>query len=149
MLPWVRGLLAENPDSAVWLTHAVVRDPEWVWGYAALGQPMPLPPPQGLDLVPLGRSYLARIGAALAGGDRVHLEVRQGDPAAILIAVAQETGADLIALSTHGRTGLARIVLGSVAEQVLHRTTRPLLLIRPDARGLSGAAETRAAAGRP
>ena len=59
------------------------------------------------------RSCLERVAAALAGGDRVRRLVRAGEPASVLMAAAEETDADLIALSTHGRTGLARLVLGA------------------------------------
>lgn len=45
--------------------------------------------------------------------------------------VAEERSADLIAMSTHGRSGLGRWVLGSVADAVLRRSTLPCLLVRP------------------
>lgn len=47
-----------------------------------------------------------------------------------IISVAEREGADLIALASHGRTGLSRAFYGSVAAGVLHRADRPLLLIR-------------------
>ena len=47
-----------------------------------------------------------------------------------IIATAQREKADLIALCSHGRTGLARVFYGSVAAGILHRIDRPLLLIR-------------------
>jgi nucleotide-binding universal stress UspA family protein len=50
-----------------------------------------------------------------------------------IIATAADYQADLIAISTHGRGGLARLVLGSVAAAVLHRACTPLLLVRPTA----------------
>ncbi|HBY95093.1 MAG TPA: hypothetical protein DEP84_14225 [Chloroflexi bacterium] len=57
--------------------------------------------------------------------------VRFGDPADEIVSAAGEEGADLIAMTTHGRTGLRRLVLGSVAERVLHRVSVPVLLVRP------------------
>jgi nucleotide-binding universal stress UspA family protein len=48
-----------------------------------------------------------------------------------IVRIALERGADLIALSTHGRTGLRRLVLGSVAEGVLRRTRVPVLCFPP------------------
>ncbi len=47
-----------------------------------------------------------------------------------IMNAAQHDGADLVALTSHGRTGLARVFYGSVAAGVLHRIDRPLLLIR-------------------
>jgi nucleotide-binding universal stress UspA family protein len=47
-----------------------------------------------------------------------------------IIDTAEREGADLIALTSHGRTGLSRVFYGSVAAGVLHRADRPLLLIR-------------------
>ncbi len=65
-----------------------------------------------------------------AKGVRVRAEVRRGDPATEIVAAATQTGADLIAMSTHGRSGLGRLVFGSVAQAVLHQAEIPVLLIR-------------------
>ena len=56
--------------------------------------------------------------------------VKSGDGAQVILAEADAGDADLIAMSTHGRSGLMRWVLGSVATKVLHATSRPLLLVR-------------------
>jgi nucleotide-binding universal stress UspA family protein len=47
-----------------------------------------------------------------------------------IIETAKREGADLIAMASHGRTGLSRVFYGSVAAGVLHRVDRPLLLVR-------------------
>ena len=47
-----------------------------------------------------------------------------------IVEAAQLRGADLIVMSTHGRSGLGRLILGSVAEAVLRSTTTPILLVR-------------------
>ncbi|MCF8105800.1 MAG: universal stress protein [Desulfohalobiaceae bacterium] len=47
-----------------------------------------------------------------------------------ILDAAESEGADLIAIASHGRSGLARVFYGSVAAGVLHRIDRPLLLIR-------------------
>src|SRR2546428_666355 len=52
-------------------------------------------------------------------GIRVATDVRIGDPAAEILAECDRTGADLIAMATHGRSGLGRLVFGSVAETVI------------------------------
>jgi nucleotide-binding universal stress UspA family protein len=138
VLPWVRQLLGEG-SVKVWLVHAVAPEAEWVWGYAALGQPMPLPRPHAENYDSLARGYLDRVAASLAAGERVRPIVREGEPAAVIVRAAQETDAQLIAMSTHGRTGLGRLLLGSVADQVLRSSGRPVLLIRPDQAALQAA----------
>jgi nucleotide-binding universal stress UspA family protein len=47
--------------------------------------------------------------------------LEEGQPASVIVQVANDTRADLIVLGTHGRTGLSRVVMGSVAEQVVRR----------------------------
>jgi nucleotide-binding universal stress UspA family protein len=56
-----------------------------------------------------------------------------GRPAAEIVGCATREKADLIALATHGRSGIQRWTYGSVADAVLHATTTPVLLMRPDA----------------
>lgn len=53
------------------------------------------------------------------------------DPAAAIVDVARERGADIIAMATHGRGGLGRLVQGSVASKVVQSGVAPVLLIRP------------------
>jgi nucleotide-binding universal stress UspA family protein len=57
-------------------------------------------------------------------------ERREGDAAAEIIAAARASDADLIVTGTHGRTGLKRLVLGSVARNVLHHATCSVLIAR-------------------
>jgi nucleotide-binding universal stress UspA family protein len=60
--------------------------------------------------------------------------VATGTPAEALASVAAQQGADLIAMSTHARSGLRRIVHGSVADAVLHATSLPVLLVHAEHR---------------
>jgi nucleotide-binding universal stress UspA family protein len=55
--------------------------------------------------------------------------------ASVLARVADECGADLVVLGTHGRHGFRRVLLGSVAESLLRATRVPVLLVRHDAEG--------------
>jgi nucleotide-binding universal stress UspA family protein len=64
------------------------------------------------------------------GASKVHVAVDTGSVAEIILAVAEREQMDLIAMSTHGRSGVRRWVLGSVAEKVLHAASTPVLLIR-------------------
>jgi nucleotide-binding universal stress UspA family protein len=66
-----------------------------------------------------------------AGMTRVETCVWYGPAAEAIIEAAQVRNTDLILMSTHGRSGLSRLVLGSVAEAVLRGTRTPMLLIRP------------------
>ncbi len=73
--------------------------------------------------------------AALSGNvfdDHItlELEVRMGRPADEIIKYAEEENVDAIIIATHGRTGLAHIVFGSVAEKVVRRAKCPVLTIR-------------------
>jgi nucleotide-binding universal stress UspA family protein len=68
-----------------------------------------------------------------AAGRCTVLDAVVGDPATEISAAARAHGAHLIALATHGRGGLSRFLLGSVASGVLQRASVPLLLVRPRA----------------
>ncbi|HLF26667.1 MAG TPA: universal stress protein [Anaerolineae bacterium] len=76
-------------------------------------------------------NYLHSIALDLAHGNiSTQIEVRFGEPAEEIIAFAQDVKADLIAMCTHGRTGLARWAYGSVAEKVVRHAHCPVLLVR-------------------
>jgi nucleotide-binding universal stress UspA family protein len=79
--------------------------------------------------------YLAPIAAALRSrGVDVSWQVRRGRAAEQILAAATESSVHLIAMATHGRTGLGRLLFGSVAEAVLRRAPVPVFMIRqPDA----------------
>ncbi len=77
-------------------------------------------------------SYIQHIAATLNdAGLRVHADVIDAlDVANALLNYAETYGADLIAMSTHGRSGLNRWLLGSVADRVAHHSALPVLLVR-------------------
>lgn len=60
------------------------------------------------------------------------LVIRVGDPAREIVRYAGETGIDLIVMSTHGRSGLKHIILGSVAEKVVRYARCAVLTIKPE-----------------
>ena len=77
------------------------------------------------------QEYLAPLAAELrAKGIRAQTHVRRGDPTAEIVGCAREIGADLVAMTTHGRSGLGRLVFGSVAEAVLRHSHLPVFLMR-------------------
>ncbi len=97
------------------------------------------------------KAYLEKIGEELeADGFEVETVVRYGFPAEEILAHEAREDIDMTAMSTHGRRGPARWVLGSVAEEVLRHATKPIFLFRATkvaepqpaaAEALSGAGE--------
>lgn len=76
--------------------------------------------------------YLEQIVSRLQlAGLRVSSAVLDGKVHEALLKFAKSEGVDLIVMSTHGRTGLSRLLMGSVAEQVVHGAHCPVLLVRP------------------
>jgi nucleotide-binding universal stress UspA family protein len=78
---------------------------------------------------PAARDYLERVAARFDGDSPEVARVVLGGPAAKVIAQRiLDSGADLVAMTTHGRGGVARLLVGSVAEQVLRTADVPVLL---------------------
>ena len=79
----------------------------------------------------LAKDYLDKVGGRLRQSEiATESVVRLGDAAGEIIDFTDKVGADLVAMSTHGRSGVGRWVFGSVAERVLHSGNKPLLLVR-------------------
>jgi nucleotide-binding universal stress UspA family protein len=79
------------------------------------------------------QARLEQIRSALDGSDlKYPVEVRtaHGDPASEILWTADELGCGLMVIGTHGRTGLARLLMGSVAEAVLRRARPPVLAVK-------------------
>ncbi len=75
--------------------------------------------------------YLEQVAASLRKQRlTVSCSVGEGAPAELIVKESSKEAATLIAMSTHGRSGAARWLLGSVATKVLHATANPLLLVR-------------------
>jgi nucleotide-binding universal stress UspA family protein len=102
------------------------------------------PIPAQIDAVAEAEGYVAGLKAKLErrGLRNVETHVWYGSPAASIIDAAKAHKADLIVMSTHGRSGLGRLVFGSVAESVLRGTTVPILLRRPSEAPLASPAVT-------
>ena len=82
------------------------------------------------------RAYLERISGRFVGG-RVRRSIEQGGVAELIVKKAEASKGILIAMTTHGRSGLNRWLLGSEAEKVLRATTNPMLLVRADHEGVT------------
>ena len=77
------------------------------------------------------KKYITEIERQLQeAGFKTSTMLRVGSVAEVILGVAEELGVDCIAMSTHGRTGPARWLLGSIAERVVHNSKVPVLLIR-------------------
>jgi universal stress protein A len=76
--------------------------------------------------------YLRALAAErLATFSRVECVVKRGDPATEIVKLAEHDKAGLILMATHGRTGLAHIFMGSVAEKVVRTSHVPVLTVKP------------------
>lgn len=63
----------------------------------------------------------------------VHRKLLVGAPAAAIVNFARDEGVDFIVMPTHGRTGLGRLLMGSVAEEVVRKATCPVLTVKQPA----------------
>jgi nucleotide-binding universal stress UspA family protein len=77
------------------------------------------------------QSYLDKVAARLGEPAADTIVVEDGSAAQGVIAGTQQVEGDLVVLSTHGRGGLARAVLGSVADKIIRGSVEPVLAIRP------------------
>ena len=81
----------------------------------------------------LSMKYLQNIASRLRPHvKKVRWHVEEGDPTDAILSFAHNENVDLIVMGTHGRTGLSRVVMGSVAEKVTVTTHRPVVLVKPD-----------------
>lgn len=101
---------------------------------AAEAHTLPGADPTGaqVEVVREAEEYLAGVTARLTerGLGKAETSVWYGPPAPAIIEAARMQEVDLIVMTTHGRSGLGRLILGSVAESVLRGTGTPILLLR-------------------
>ena len=104
-----------------------------------------IPTPTGIESVPVAvpndqlaeaedaaRDYLNGLALPLRDkGMKVQCVTTVGHPAESIVSYAEENGFDLVAIATHGRSGLRRLVFGSVADYVIRKSGLPILLIKP------------------
>ncbi|MBL8796750.1 MAG: universal stress protein [Planctomycetia bacterium] len=113
--------LAKYYDAELLVLHAVETPPGW-----GLGRPEP---PLSAAMAEAEWERLVKVWPPDPSVHVRHLLV-QGDPAAAILRAVQEHGCDLIVMGTHGRTGLDRMLLGSVAEQVMRGASCPVLTVK-------------------
>lgn len=121
--------------AAIDVALTTVESPDHVWAVHVLEEVSPAEPGEVGDAVDhdarraRAMQYL-RADLADQKYKDVHLEVRFGDPGHTIADFAAEQKADLIVMPSHGRTGLKRILLGSVAERVVRLAHCPVLVLR-------------------
>lgn len=125
-IPSVAGL-ARSLGARITLLHVVE-------SYEAIPHGSPLAPPLRTPgdqkAIDAAREQLEERRSAFGADLQVALElIDGGDPAEEVVAYADANQIDLIAMTTHGRTGLRRVALGSVAEAVIRRTRVPVLVL--------------------
>ncbi|MGC1275393.1 MAG: universal stress protein [Planctomycetaceae bacterium] len=124
-------LLANRFGSELVLLH-VLQEPIAVLPESSLAV---APPAINLpELMDAAEQGLGKFEAA-APATIVDRTVRNGPAAEEIVHYAKEAGADLIVLGTHGRTGLAHVLLGSVAEKVVRKAPCAVLTVRPRGHG--------------
>ena len=78
------------------------------------------------------RSFIeSGVRAAGVSAIKVNAHVYPGDPATEILRLAEDVRADLILVGTHGRVGVKRLLMGSVAEEVMREARCPVLVMRP------------------
>ena len=127
--------VAEPPQATAAPKHPLV-----VAGAAAPGGTATLPPARTAETrdqaIQRARAELAayleeKAGPLRSKGIQVETEVRFGEAVQEILASSRDHEVDLIVMATHGRSGLAQAVFGSVASSVLGSGVRPVLLVRP------------------
>ncbi len=123
--------LAEKFAAELVLLHVI---PDAVLALPDAVMPTLVPATDLAELTEAGKEGLAHVIAA-EKLERLNprAEVRIGSAAEEIIAAARDLHADLVCISTHGRSGLARVLLGSVAEHVVRQAPCPVLTVRPKA----------------
>jgi nucleotide-binding universal stress UspA family protein len=88
---------------------------------------------------PLMEKLEGQVEAVLEGSRRTGIEgqgwVRQGAAYRVITAVAEEQGAGVIIVGSHGRTGMKRLLMGSVTERVIGHATCPVLVVQDPEKG--------------
>lgn len=139
VLPHVQALATKFGATVTLLRVVTMAGP--LYAEPMMGVPPMIPGPGGMSSTNAAQiaeiqrqeaeSYLHNLAERLrTQGLPVIHEQHEGPAAEIIVERARTLGVDLIAMTTHGRSGLGRLVFGSVAEQVLRHAPCPVLLVR-------------------
>jgi len=127
--------LALTYGAQITLLHAVE---EVVYPSAYGVEPASLPGPQVIDRV---EQNLAELVRTEVGYEHVVIEAKVGYAPSTILDYADTNEVDLVVIATHGRTGLERMLLGSVAERVVRRSPAPVFVAKPFGRSLLPASD--------
>ena len=119
--------LARSVDARITLLHVLE-----TFEAVPHGSPLapPLGPPENARAMEAARARLEQRRASFGSDIRIDLElVAGGDPAKAIAGYADAHDVDLVAMTTHGRTGFKRLALGSVAEAVIRQSRVPVLVL--------------------
>ena len=130
---WLACSLARDYGARLIVLH-VVAAPAVVYGEGVVV------PPNPEELRAAAQEELDRLQAPRADV-RAERRLAEGDAVEETLRVAQEANADLIVMGTHGRTGLGRLLMGSVAEQVVRRASCPVLTVKAPFPGAAPASQ--------
>jgi nucleotide-binding universal stress UspA family protein len=79
------------------------------------------------------KAYLERVAArAIKEGVKTRVVILEGAADGAILGFAHNEEVDILVMSTHGRTGLSKALMGSVAEKVMLTTKRPVMLVKPE-----------------
>lgn len=110
----------------------VIGNPGAIYAPGIEAVPIAVPLDQAPEEETAARDYLERLAQPLRQkGVDVECLTLVGSAGERIVSYAEENDMQLVALATHGRSGLGRLVFGSVADHVIRHSTRPILLIKP------------------
>ncbi len=121
----------------------VVEEPLYPSAYGF--EPASFPTP---EVVENAEAQLGDLAREKIGYEHVRIDVRTGNPSSEILDYTEENDIDLTVIATHGRTGLDRVLLGSVAERVLRQSPNPVFVVKPDRKSLVSSTQAEAAATR-
>jgi nucleotide-binding universal stress UspA family protein len=118
-------ILAKSFDATIHGVTALEGEiPEWYSG------PDSDPPPESKAGQALG-DLMSKVADEYTG-DAVETAVVHGEPAEAILEYAQDHEIDMIVTGTHSRTGMDRLVIGSIAEQIIRESSVPVVTVRKD-----------------
>jgi nucleotide-binding universal stress UspA family protein len=132
--------LAAESDAKLLITHVREPAPVYADGNFYLGVPMP-------DYEEISKMLVAVKPSR--PGVRYEHRLLTGDPAPEVAELARRERADLIVMSSHGRSGFGRFLMGSIAEGVLRAAPCPVLIVKPTCKLLDGEPTEAKRSGRP
>lgn len=129
IIPYI-GEIASKLKTEVVLFN-VVAPVQFFYGIPGESSNQPYGPDEIDKIVAKRKGYLDTLGAGLKDkGIKTSSKVVVGEPAKDIISKADEMHADVVAMSTHGHSGIDRWTLGSTADKVLHGGNTPIMLVR-------------------